>query len=341
MDHSSIRDKLSDYIDDAVTPQERSVLDAHLSGCSECRDALHELKRTIEQVKQLEEVDPPAWMTTKIMATVREEAARKRSVFQRVLDSFIILRPVSIIAVLFLTITAYYLYNANIPVDQPYETPMASPAKHKPSVAAGGTVRTESVHDKTTSRSKEISHAPGYQSLDMKMEYEKPQPPALKDEAAPPTPGPPTEQARQRSADSTGLPAAPPHSQAPAIMQERLIGAGVSAASAPQAAAGKRAAAVASQAGPGQQFGFMISVKDMDSAAREVERAVKDVEGEIIAADQTDKARVYTVRIGSRRMGDLTDRLKRIGKMEKPLTDAGAGEYRTEIRIELVKNSPE
>ncbi|NTW59974.1 MAG: DUF2275 domain-containing protein, partial [Nitrospirae bacterium] len=118
MDHNEIRHKLSEYIDGAVTPQEQAAIDEHLKACTTCADALAELRKTIEQVKQIEEIEAPAWMTRKIMANVRAEAGEKKGLFQRLFYLLAVKLPIQAAAVLFLTVTVYYIYSSMHPADK-------------------------------------------------------------------------------------------------------------------------------------------------------------------------------------------------------------------------------
>ena len=52
-------DRLSDYIDDELTPSERAALEAHLTSCRECSVALDELRQVVARAGQLT-VRPPA-----------------------------------------------------------------------------------------------------------------------------------------------------------------------------------------------------------------------------------------------------------------------------------------
>ena len=76
MEHEDIRHRLSEYLDRSVTAEEAAAIEAHLKTCQQCKDALHELQKTLEHIKSVEEIEPPAWMTQKIMTTVRAEAER-------------------------------------------------------------------------------------------------------------------------------------------------------------------------------------------------------------------------------------------------------------------------
>ena len=56
MDHSYYRDKISAYVDNELSPQEREVVQQHLDECEECRKLLAELEkldRLVEQQSQL------------------------------------------------------------------------------------------------------------------------------------------------------------------------------------------------------------------------------------------------------------------------------------------------
>jgi anti-sigma factor RsiW len=59
MSHNDIRHKLSDYIDGAVSAKEKSEIDEHLKTCAECSSALSELRKTIEQVREIERMREP------------------------------------------------------------------------------------------------------------------------------------------------------------------------------------------------------------------------------------------------------------------------------------------
>ena len=51
-------DRLSEYLDGELDTQERVALEAHLSGCAECRATLDELRRVVERAKALEDRPP-------------------------------------------------------------------------------------------------------------------------------------------------------------------------------------------------------------------------------------------------------------------------------------------
>jgi len=176
MDHNEIRHKLSEYIDDAVSPQDRAAIDGHLKTCTTCSDALAELRKTIEQVKQIEEVEAPAWMTQKIMANVRAEAEEKKGLFRRLFYPLAVKLPIQAVAVLFLTVTVFYIYSSMHPADKYTEAPMGRLTKQEAPSEMQDSAKRKAAED-PAEREKKVEQGPGYRSLDMKYEYEKPAPP--------------------------------------------------------------------------------------------------------------------------------------------------------------------
>ncbi len=120
MNHNDIRHMLSEYIDNAVTFKERAAIEEHLATCEKCSEALRELKQTVAHIKSVEESEPPAWMTHKIMATVRA-AAEKKSWAQRFFFPLHSKLPLEAVGVLFLAVTALFIYQTI--TKQTYEKP--------------------------------------------------------------------------------------------------------------------------------------------------------------------------------------------------------------------------
>ncbi len=217
MEHNEIRHKLSEYIDGSVSAEEKTAIDEHVKTCQQCSGALRELRKTIDLVRTVEEVEPPAWMTQKIMANVRADAGKKKRGFERFFLSFLLKRPAQVVAIVFLAVTALYLYK-NI---QP------------PSVPSGAQVREEfasrkeaekeiSSAENDSLRSKQVRQAPEYKALDMKQEYGKPE--ALKplgEVEAPPVPAKAAEQPVLAQKESAAGKAAAPLAEATDVIRGR------------------------------------------------------------------------------------------------------------------------
>jgi hypothetical protein len=231
MEHDYIRHRLSEYIDGSITAQEKTELEEHLRTCAACSDALRELQKTIEHIKTIEEIEPPAWMTQKIMATVRAAAEEKKSLFQRLFYPLKVKLPIQAIAVLFLAVTGFYIYQ-NIQLAE-----RASEAPSQEFAAKKLVPPTDTAQDKIAKaerpalRSKQVPQTPAYKSLDMKLEYEKPAPPAPLDKAEAPTSAPAKaaeEPAFAKKELAAGKVASVPQAGAPRMMKEEATSVGTS-----------------------------------------------------------------------------------------------------------------
>lgn len=138
MEHTEIRRNLSAYLDDAVSSEEKTQIEAHLAECASCRGALADLERTVAHLKNLPEVEPPPWLTIKIMAQVKAAAEKKPGIWQRFFLPFEVKLPLQAFALLFLCLTGYYLARTNAPLleltspvtqeDAPAPAPASAPA---------------------------------------------------------------------------------------------------------------------------------------------------------------------------------------------------------------------
>ncbi len=115
MEHKEIRQMLSSYLDNAVSHAERSEIEKHLSVCENCRTALADLERTLAHLKSLPEVEPPPWLTAKIVAQVRDEAEQKQGFWRRLFLPIPVKLPLEVLALLCLCVTGYYLAHTTAP----------------------------------------------------------------------------------------------------------------------------------------------------------------------------------------------------------------------------------
>ncbi len=49
--HNDIRHKLSEYIDGSASDTEKAEIEKHVRDCPACSDALRELRKTVEHIK--------------------------------------------------------------------------------------------------------------------------------------------------------------------------------------------------------------------------------------------------------------------------------------------------
>ncbi len=112
MECKGIREKLCAYLEGVVSPEENRIIEEHLNSCQECGNNLADLKKAGELVKDLAEVEPPAWLTQKIMSRVRAEGEKKRGIFQKLFYPLHIKVPIEALATVLIAVTAAYVFRA-------------------------------------------------------------------------------------------------------------------------------------------------------------------------------------------------------------------------------------
>jgi hypothetical protein len=139
-----IREKLSGYLEGNLTPEERGSVKEHLDACEPCRSALKDLEKTRDLLRNLGEVEPPPWMTPKIMGRVREEAERRKGIFQKLFYPLHIKVPIEALAMVFIAVIAVYVYRAVEPglKQTAVSLPSSSPAIQEKTIAGGKNLST-------------------------------------------------------------------------------------------------------------------------------------------------------------------------------------------------------
>ncbi len=104
-----IQAKLSDYLEGSLDSGNQRAVEDHLYLCPICLAEADALADSIKSVASLPSVDPPPGFTQKVMAQVREEAARP-SLWERIFQPLSIKIPIHATAVVLVGIIAVYLY---------------------------------------------------------------------------------------------------------------------------------------------------------------------------------------------------------------------------------------
>lgn len=342
MEHNDLRHKLSEYIDGSVTAREKTEMDEHLRTCTACSDAVREFRKTIEHIRTVEEIEPPAWMTQKIMAKVRAETGEKKGFFHRFFFPLRVKLPIQAVAVLFLAITAYTI-NQNIQRTREVSETQPQGFTARQEAPPTGTEKDKlDKADAPASGSMQVPQSPEYKALDMKLEYEKPAPPVLKERAAT-TPAPASAKPAEQPARITQDAAiekrfAAPESGAPAVAP--------SAGKTPQAGATQGSAAsqrklkaAMADDRSGSTIAYTITVKDLEIAAGETESAIKRLDGTIVNKELLGARKIYSITLNVQRVSDLSNELRSIGIVTEKAPLGELREGQVTFSMELVEIS--
>jgi hypothetical protein len=127
------RERLSAYLDDALAPDERRDVAAHLEGCAECRRELARLDATVALLRRVEPARAPVGFVDRVV-----EAARPRPWYRRAAAAiflpFSVKLPAEATALLMVALLAVYVFERTPALQEPArrleparETPAASP----------------------------------------------------------------------------------------------------------------------------------------------------------------------------------------------------------------------
>jgi predicted integral membrane protein DUF2275/putative zinc finger protein len=338
-EHDEIQRLLASYCGDDLTPADRARIEAHLSLCPSCRSELADLETTLRLVRSQPEVEPPPWMTTRIMARVREQSQRqKQGWLQRLFLPLHVKLPLEALALVLICFTGYY-------VARDVGRQM-NPSQISPPSASVPTVKEETAAPQQR-QERQPAAAPPHQpasrpaaSAPAAIPAPSPapvQPPIpspalpLAEPAAPAAPS--KEEAISPSADSKEtirgeyapvLESAPRlHKAAPAARNARSIGSGT---------AGSEADSMgfAAPAATPRQLRVRLSVADPGRADPMIRRAVSSTGGNISGQPA---AQQLTVRIPAHRLSALLEQLGAIGRFtERPAVDGLSGTIELTIR---------
>lgn len=146
-----MEDLLPGMIDGALPDTEIKRIEAHLETCASCRKALADMRIADERVKNLEEVEPPPWLKTRVMAQIREEARQKDGILRKLFFPLHVKVSIQALVTVLIAFVAWNVYKTGEPefrqVAPPstavQEAPLAR-VPQEPAPAAGISKRDES-----------------------------------------------------------------------------------------------------------------------------------------------------------------------------------------------------
>jgi hypothetical protein len=324
------RDALSAYLDEALAPDERALVDAHLEGCVACRRELEALRGTVALLQRVEPARAPVGFVDRVMA-----AARPRPWYRRAADAVLlplsVKLPLEVTAMVMVGLLAVYLFERNPELRQatrevaPRQEP-AAPAKERPA---------EQLADKTPAppvpytppSSEAPARAPGERdradaSRSQEVNPQVTAPPPVVGSAAPPAvPAPPAVSAPPPIAPSP--PEAKPQAKSEAAPSENVAGAARPEAESrqrglPPSADSARAAPsstrlAAKRTLPPADVVARVAVKDRDAAERELAALIGRLGGSVTQRRREDETTVVEAVIPQPRYAEFAESVGRIG----------------------------
>lgn len=116
MECRSIEEKLSAYLENQLSSEEKRQVAEHLKTCAKCSLSLNDLKKIVAYTQGLEEIEPPPWLAQKVMARVREEAESKKGILQKLFYPLHVKVPIEVVATIAIVVTTFYVFKTIEPV---------------------------------------------------------------------------------------------------------------------------------------------------------------------------------------------------------------------------------
>jgi hypothetical protein len=314
MDCHNIQEMLSSYIEGIISPEESNLIDEHLSACSKCKEALYDLKKTLEYVQNLEDVEPPEWLTQTVMTRIRSETEPRKGILQKLFYPLYIKLPIEAVAVVLIAVTALYIFKTIRPEIKPAKAPSEEttariPSREKeefPSISESkeNVIPPSPLLEKGGKRGLEVEQAlPSKkpEAMDKFVELPKVPSPITKQEEIRPSAG-----AVAKDESKNQVLARAPKSKALAESKEEIIT-------------------------------LTTNVYDIETAKKEIEKVLIGLGGKIIKTESYKDNNFITADLDSKKAAELIVKLKQIGEVKEKDMDLGSMEGYIEIRIEIVR----
>lgn len=138
MDCLHVKERLSPYLEGLLPAVEHTEIKEHLDSCHLCREHLAGLEQTVRLLGTLPEIEPPLWLSQKVMAKVRAEADRRQGIFRRLFYPLHIKLPIEALAAVLITAAVVYIMKSEHPgIEQAVqlETPAVRPMTEEPKIS--------------------------------------------------------------------------------------------------------------------------------------------------------------------------------------------------------------
>jgi len=334
MECKGIREKLSTYLEGVVSSEEKGLIEEHLNSCRQCSASLADLKRTGELIQDLEEVEPPAWLTKKIISRVRAEGEQKRGVLQKLFFPLHLKVPIEALAMVLIAVIAVHVFRAVEPEMKSMQIPPATGPAITREEAPNPSL--ESGADSLVLKSKTT------------LKEHPPIPPAKPSPSRPvkePLPPEKKEALAQKSEEAMKIGGALKKQDLPewrktaqSSAQEREDVASSPAAQDTRDRKKPVAAPMASKAASlkPRLIGFTVNVKDLKIAASEVEKFLGQLAARKIERESTEGKEVLTADLKGQSVEEFSEKLKAVGEIKEKSLPLDIPEGNISIRVEIV-----
>jgi len=320
MNCDKIQEQLSDYLDDVLSPAERSIVDTHLGSCPNCRKALDDLEMTVRSIRGLDDITPPSWLTQKIMTSVKAEAeSKKRSLLQKLFYPLHIKLPIEAVGIFLVALTALYVFKNIEPEFKktmpPSEETVSEYAAKEKSRKPGPSVKEPSQSPAITRSKTDERVAVAPAPLSEQTMYDK-EPPAREKRLE-------MQKAPEKEMVLKSAPSPAGRSAHDELKQESA-----------QQAAGKIVSGLSEK----EDISLSFKARDMASAKRELKETLSDLGGKVVREEPTSDALIVIGELGSDKLLPFMQRVKSLGYVKEQTPTPMSDKDRVLIKITVSRH---
>ena len=335
-DCDSIKKQFSAYIDNELSSDEKLKIKGHLEICLDCAQELNELEKSINHLQRLDKVEPPPWLTKKVIDSIKTdwaniEASPKKSLFEKIFYPLYIKAPVGAIVAVFIAVVTIYIFKVIEPAmeytalqEPPKENligtkPLLPSEQKAKEYVLGSRVEEDGKKPDTgEALKKELPSAP------VMKDFEKPKtfPTALTGAVSAKSPEPPT---------STKT--IPETKSFKSAVQKLETGNSAAEQKEDAGALDKRSV---TQGLALQEHYFYVTAKDHNAENKIIE-LIKKLDGAGIKQESSGNRIFISAEIQAAKLKELTDKLKVIGTVGEKTVSLGLYKDKIGVRIEILK----
>jgi hypothetical protein len=347
MDCKNIQEKLSAYLEGVTSSEEKLAIDEHLRSCKKCGEYLADLRKTLDYMKNIEDVEPPQWLTQKVMAKVKSEAEPKKGIFQKLFYPLHIKLPIEAVAVIFIAVTTIYIFKIVQPEVRLQNRTEIAKAPVEEVITEKGVSQGDKTGGKDLipssplikEKKKAFETGPSLARSDREILFleEKDNITAIEERklaAGKKVEKPKAEEISEIEAEKS-LKKAKVHAPVAKQEESRLIGAStrdelktevLSRAPKEKASADMKA----------EKIRLTLYVKNVESAENEIKNNVFQLGGKITGKESLDGKQVITAECDSKKINELLEKLRMVGEVKEEGIASKALEGVVKINIEII-----
>lgn len=337
MTHDDTRESLSAFLDEALTPDERREVVAHLEGCPECRRELARLEQTVALLRRVEPARAPVGFVDRVL-----EAARPRPWYRRAAAAlflpFSVKLPAEATALVMVALLAVYVFERtpalqesartqprSQPRTQPLTQPLTQPeVREAPREKTAQPAPPTALTDRLARDSSSGERSPESKARPVEKDQDRREAPVARERIAPEAETP-KQEAAPPAATAPAAPAAPaPGAAPPAGKVEGAFQKGQAEnrqGPVPAPAEGIRqtppgpssSRLAAKRAAPSADAVTGIAVRDRDAAERDLAELIARVGGRETGRRREEEATIVEAVVPQPRYAEFTQSLARLG----------------------------